>query len=100
MTTSKEASMRKFIKRPKSSTPDTGPIVVTVTGGLPAGDPDAVEAAQQVRRQVADGRRVVVHGGLPDTLPGEQWTPEQRKAHDDEHYGRAHGHIKQNPMGE
>ena len=91
--------MKKFRLKPRVGTPDNGPVLVHVTGGLPADDPDAVEAAQQVRKFVADGHRVVIHGGLPDTLSGEQWTPEQRKAHDAGHYGRAHGQIKQNPVG-
>ncbi|RZF29961.1 hypothetical protein EVC45_10205 [Paraburkholderia sp. UYCP14C] len=73
---------------------------VTMTGGLPADDPMAVEAAQAIHRHVtSEGQRVRVIGGLPDGLQGEQWTAEQRQQHDDEHYARAFGLVKQNPVG-
>jgi len=83
--------VRKFVLRPRKGMPDTGPITISVSGGLPQDDPNAEEAAQQVRKLVADGRRVTIYGGLPDVLQGELMTPEQRKAHDDAQYAAAHG---------
>lgn len=83
--------MRKFVLRPRKGMPDTGPITISVSGGLTQDDPNAEEAAQQVRKLVADGRRVKVVGGLPDVLQGELMTPEQRKEFDDRQYAAAHG---------
>lgn len=92
--------MKKFVHKPRAGAVDTGPVVVRVSGGLPEEDPNAPTASQQVRKIVADGRRVRVVGGLPDELAGEHMSAEDRKKHDDEHYARAHGQTKQDPTME
>lgn len=91
--------MKKFVHKPRAGTPDIGPITITVSGGLPQDDPNADEAAQKVCKLVADGRRVVIHGGLPDRLEGEHWTPEQRKAHDDATYAAVKGTAGKKALG-
>ncbi|AIP31012.1 hypothetical protein DR64_3446 [Paraburkholderia xenovorans LB400] len=91
--------MKKFVHKPRAGAVDTGPITITASGGLPQDDPNAEEAAQQVRKLVADGRRVTIYGGLPDVLQGEQMTPEQRKAHDDAQYAAAHGQSGTSTLG-
>jgi|GEM_PF-7057882 len=82
--------MKKFVRKPRAGMSDTGPVIVTVTGGLPA----AAAAPATVNKYVsAEGRPVRVTGGLPDTLPGELWTAEQRKAHDALHYAAVMGTL-------
>jgi len=81
--------MKKFVHKPRAGAVDTCPVVVRVSGGLPQDDAEDVQPV--VRKFIADGRRVTIHGGLPDVLQGEQMTPEQRKAHDDAQYAAAHG---------
>lgn len=59
--------MGRFTRRRKGNHLDMAALVITVTGGLPSVDENYETArAQIVTSTDPHGRRVTVHGGLPD----------------------------------
>jgi hypothetical protein len=56
----------RFVRRRKGTTDDTGPLVITITGGLPRSDPDYETASAQVFKTAEGGRVTTITGGLPD----------------------------------
>jgi hypothetical protein len=74
-------SLGKFTLKPKRGQTDTGPLAVTIIGGLPADHPQAEQARTHLLRftsgKYGQGRKVSVRGGLPDTPLAEPVWDEQ-----------------------
>lgn len=74
-------ALGKFTLKPKHGQTDSGPLSVTIIGGLPAGHPQAERARTHMLHfssgKYGQGRKVSVRGGLPDTPLAEPVWDEQ-----------------------